>query len=1021
MPISLELPHKRLSQGDLYRSIRRSLPSVEDTTAVDVSELDAVSAASMTGANSVSQSFKSISPLAQLVEAQLAEAHKVGNALKDDVRLMGALLGLIISEHEGPDFYRFIERLRQASKDAREQSGKIGVEKIHGVIQAELEGDDETAQRSTLHRAVAAFRLFLLLAGIAEEYHQSAKFNHSEQADQQGLLEAIGKAKTQGLNLPDLEALLERTTARLVITAHPTKILRQTILHHQKDIFYILQAMHTPDLNPFRQQELVKELSEKVEVLWATQFSRWTKPEPQEEISRVLSYLTRTLYTTLPTVHQKLHQALQYHYESESESPQHPILTVGSWVGGDMDGNPYVTPEVFSDALTRQAEAILNLYADDLQETREKLSHAMHRVGISEALKTSIQQDLEDMREAGEDNQTYASQVEREPYRLKLSLMMRRLQGTRDHNAFLTTEKRAASPFVYPNSQALLADLNVVSDSLCEQGYKRSATVRLDRLKRTVSIFGFHFASIDLREESNHINQTAKAVLRATGVEDSQDFLGDLTREILTRKVLNTSHWEEPQARLPYAEADKQVIQRMLGMLETANKARRFISPDACRNLVITMTNAPVDILAALLLLKTQNLFYPLYGDENPQYASHMDIVPLFETIPDLQNATDIMRAVFANPAYRQQLAARGNRQMIMVGYSDSNKDGGYFTSNWNIYKAQEALWAVAQEAGIELRFFHGRGGNLGRGGGPAQSAIRALPPGTVRYGQDLTEQGEVLSRYYNVPETAQARCENLLNALIQKDLEHPGTEEVAQNHIWEAFADQLSAFARTKYNSLVHENPHFIEYFEQVTPKEVELVKIGSRPSRRHNVQSVSDLRAIPWVFRWFQSRQIIPGWYGLGTALSRFVEEDPETKLTLLKRMYGSWHFLESILENSEIILRQTDLSIARYYCGLAEDKVNTEAILADIEAEYNLTRRMIEAITGNPLLSEPEAQTLKQAIELKEPYLDPLNYIQVQLLSKYRKLAANDPESPMLEAYHRVIVSSIEGVATGLGTSG
>jgi phosphoenolpyruvate carboxylase len=358
---------------------------------------------------------------------------------------------------------------------------------------------------------------------------------------------------------------------------------------------------------------------------------------------------------------------------------------------------------------------------------------------------------------------------------------------------------------------------------------------------------------------------------------------------------------------------------------------------------------------------------------------------------------------------------------MIMVGYSDSNKDGGYFTSNWCIYKAQQELWEIAQAAGIELRFFHGRGGNLGRGGGPAQRAIRALPPGTVAYGQDLTEQGEVLSRYYNVPETAQARCENLLSAIIRKNLEVPSDEEKKHITQWEAIAETLSGYARAKYNSLVHDNPHFIEYFEQVTPKEVELVKIGSRPSHRHSVKSVSDLRAIPWVFRWFQSRQIIPGWYGLGTALSKFIEDDLARNADLLKHLYREWHFLESILENSEIILRQTDMSIARYYCSLATDKTTTEAIFSDIEAEYNLTLRMIRDITGKPLLDEPEVEVLKHSIELKEPYLDPLNYIQVQLLSKYRHLAAEEPDSPMLEAYHRVIVSSIEGIATGLGTSG
>jgi phosphoenolpyruvate carboxylase len=357
---------------------------------------------------------------------------------------------------------------------------------------------------------------------------------------------------------------------------------------------------------------------------------------------------------------------------------------------------------------------------------------------------------------------------------------------------------------------------------------------------------------------------------------------------------------------------------------------------------------------------------------------------------------------------------------MIMVGYSDSNKDGGYCTSNWNIYKAQQALWQVAREAGVELRFFHGRGGNLGRGGGPAQRAIQALPPETVRYGQDLTEQGEVLSRFYNVPETAQARCESLLNAIIRKNIEKTKQTAVEDSQ-WECIAEKLSAHARTKYNSLVHENPHFIEYFEQVTPKEVELVKIGSRPSHRRNVQTVSDLRAIPWVFRWFQSRQIIPGWYGLGTALSRFVAENPAENAALLQTVYQQWPFLESILENSEIILRQTDLSIARYYCSLAQDQENTLAILDDIEAEYNLTLTMIREITGKPLLSEPESQFLKRSIELKEPYLDPLNYIQVRLLSKYRQLSQNEPDNPMIDSYHRVIISSIEGIATGLGTSG
>lgn len=986
-----------LTQRDLYLSVREQLPRLDHL----------ISPAS--------------GPNAQRpVGFEKAARTKTSDALTDDVRLLGALLGLIICEHEGEGFYRFIETLRQASKDARRQSGQIGVEWIHRVIEAELEGKDDLTQRAQLHKAVAAFRLFLLLAGIAEEYHQSEKFNTAHQEASQGVLAAVRQARESQLPLERLEALLSQLNTRLVITAHPTKILRQTILHHQKDIFYILQAMHATQLSPFHQQQLLAQLSEKIEVLWATQFSRWTKPEPSEEISRVLSYLTHTLYATLPQVHQKLYQALDFYYQQSSVWPAEPLMTLGSWVGGDMDGNPFVTPEVFSDALLRQHRAILRQYIEDLRGILDQMSFASHRVGLTEDLRASILTDLEEMRQARLDLRNYPDQLEREPYRLKLNLMSLRLERTLNRNVFLSSDQDLSAPFIYRHSLDLLADFDRVCLSLAEKGYRRSIQVRLDKLRQAVRIFGFHFASIDLREESSHITRTAEAILSAAKVPAVGDLAATLTSEILSPKGVNTQHWENEQ--LPYPPQERQYIQRLLGMLSTANKARRFISAQACQNLVLTMASSPLDLYSALLVLKTQGLFYPVLGlpGESDRYESHMDIVPLFETIPDLQNAVGIMRAAFANPAYRAHLACRGNRQMIMVGYSDSNKDGGYFTSNWSIYKAQQALWAVAEDAGVELRFFHGRGGNLGRGGGPAQRAIQALPPQTVRYGQDLTEQGEVLSRFYNVPETAQARCESLLNAIIQKNLE-PETLSAQQAEQWERLAEQLSDYARQKYNSLVHENPHFIEYFEQVTPKEVELVKIGSRPSHRRNIQTVSDLRAIPWVFRWFQSRQIIPGWYGLGTALSRVVAEQPTDNAALLQQAYRHWPFLKSILENSEIILRQTDMSIARYYCSLAQDQPNTLAILEDIEAEYALTLRMIETITGRPLLSEPESQFLKRSIELKEPYLDPLNYIQVRLLSKYRQLDVDDPGNPLLEAYHRVIVSSIEGVATGLGTSG
>ncbi|MEM0951086.1 MAG: phosphoenolpyruvate carboxylase [Cyanobacteria bacterium P01_H01_bin.74] len=993
--------------------------------------------------------------------------------LSNDIRLMGAVLGLILCEHEGDGFYQFIEKLRQASKAGRKASGEIGIDKIGAIIQSELHPHNDLMQRNILHRAVAAFRLFLLLAGIAEEYHQSIRLQTNPDANAPGLVAAVQHAKGEGLSVEDLSGLLQDFSSRVVITAHPTKILRQTILHHQKDIFHLLQQLHTIHLTPFKQRQIVDGLSEKIEVLWATQFSRWTKPKPEEEISRVVSYLRRTFYQMVPQVNDKLNKAIQFCYDDTPlfsgssptiEKKQPAVLTVGSWVGGDMDGNPYVTPTVFIDAVKQHNAAILQLYIDDIQAVMEKMSHALHRVGVSSTLKQSIVADLEALRSTAIDPSQYSDRAEREPYRLKLNLMVIRLQRTLALGESILLPSPGKRPaMIYQTAKGLLADLRLIADSLNERKFYRSVQMRLESLIQAVSIFRFHFAAIDLREDTAHINTAANTILCTLGhpkqvfkIEKTEPELEALlTEEILSSKALNTSYWHEETAQIPVEPSEKSLVLRVLGMLTIVNQLREQIGEGACNNLVLTMTSSVTDVLAALLLLKTQGLFYPMgqvgikskannaegvHKNLSRDYNSHLNLVPLFETIPDLLTAHTVMEKLFKNKAYRTHLECRNNEQLIMLGYSDSNKDGGYFTSNWCIYTAQKALWDVAKKAGIKLRFFHGRGGNLGRGGGPAQRAIRALPEETVLYGQDLTEQGEVLSRYYNVPETAQNRCESLLSAMIIKNVasttakstpKNTGSRQlnvvekqmVHQSCIaeWETVANQLSGFAREKYNSLVHENPHFIDYFEQVTPKEVELVKIGSRPSHRRNVQTVSDLRAIPWVFRWFQSRQILPGWYGLGSALQQYCDLNPNTGLTTLQAMYNGWYFLESVLENSQIILRQTDLSIARYYCTLAEDQKNTQFILRDIETEFQTTVAMIEQITMKPLLSTPEVQTLQGGISQKSPYLDPLNYIQVELLRKYRAMGKDNPDDPMLGSYHRVIVSSIEGVATGLGTSG
>jgi phosphoenolpyruvate carboxylase len=429
---------------------------------------------------------------------------------------------------------------------------------------------------------------------------------------------------------------------------------------------------------------------------------------------------------------------------------------------------------------------------------------------------------------------------------------------------------------------------------------------------------------------------------------------------------------------------------------------------------VVARSSNPTQLLGALLVLKAQGLFHLL---PNGSATSDIDLVPLFESIRDLKAAASIMDTLFSNPAYKRQLAARGGHQVVMLGYSESGKDGGYAMSNWKIYRAQVDLMAVAERHGVKLRFFHGRGGSIGRGGGPTRRGIKALPPGSTHYGQSLTEQGEVLARHYSVPEDAVVHFSNLIGAFWTKELDVP--PEIPE--LWRNHASQLGATSYDTYRQLI-EHPDFVSYFEQVTPKEVELAKIGSRPQQRKQASSVDDLHVIAWVFRWVQSRQMVPAWFGLGSALETFRRQSPEPAqaLSQLQEMYQRWPFFQTLVFNCETAMRHTDLEIARYYVQvLASPLEPAERILNLIQAEYSRTLSELEQLTGKKLLARNEE--LEHSISLKEPYLDPLNYIQVRLLEGYRRRMAAGAPQDELELYERAIVSSIEGIATGLGTTG
>ncbi|HTM46057.1 MAG TPA: phosphoenolpyruvate carboxylase [Polyangiaceae bacterium] len=952
-----------------------------------------------------------VAPRSARAEAALPPAD---DALSEDVRLLGSLLGQVLVEHAGTDFYRSIESLRQVARSGRREPGGPAWGELDAIIGQALAGRTAHDALIWLTDAAGAFHLFLTLCNIAEGFHYQGN---------ERTLDAAVSHLSRITPTPEALDNITISNVRLVATAHPTKIVRQRVLAHQEDIYSILkQLRRNTSMTALEQMDLLERLTEKIEVLWATQFSRWERPQVSDEIEHTLTFFNRTVYNALAKFHQRLEHTYWFRTGRPLPEPHRPRLYLGSWVGGDMDGNPHVTPDVFEEALLKQHRAVLRKYAEDLRSVAPTFSHAAYRAPPLPALNESIDEDITVLRSAGVASFRSPERVKiREPYRLKLRMMAERLSRRAD----LSGLDGAKVEFSYNSPAELIRELDLVSDSLQASGYHRSAAQDLAAVRRKVDIYGFHGASLDLREDAEIFRATVVHLLSASGAlpgdaakawseMPSQERVARLTECITTIPSLAAPKFQA-EADFPESMQENTSVVRLLRMLGLAFKAQRTLGADSVSNLIVTMTSSPEDVLSGLLLFKTQALFTQNGGAAQ----STMDLVPLFETIIDLQQAPSVMEALFTNPAYAAQLEARGRHQLIMLGYSDSSKDGGYFASNWAVYKAQLALLQVAEKHNIKVRFFHGRGGSIGRGGGPTTRAVMALPPGANRHGHDLTEQGEVLARHYSIEDIAEQHFENTVTALWTKRLTHTAMPEP----VWMTAAEQIAQHSRAAYAALVHEDPHFIAYFEQVTPKEVELVKIGSRPTRRRLAESVKDLRAIPWVFRWFQSRQILPGWYGLGSGLERYMSQggDAEEHLQFLRSMYVGWSFFRSILSNSEIALRQTDLDIARYYVKkLASPQEPAEQILAQIEAEYNRTCKQLERVTGHGLLERTEDKPLGRSIDLKEPYLDPLNYIQVLLLSDYRQRSATETEAG-LDLYERAIVSSIEGIATGLGTTG
>jgi phosphoenolpyruvate carboxylase len=913
-------------------------------------------------------------------------------ALSADIHLLGDLLGEVIRRVAGEDALALEEELRTATKALRTAPSVADARKLRDRL--------DQLDLPQLRLLIRAFSVYFDLINLAEQQARvrtlraSARRLHPRPLTESPQ-EALEQLRQKGISAEPIAEALDRALVVPVFTAHPTEARRRTVLEKLWRIADELERRERVRLLPREAERSVARIAEEIEALWLTHTVRAARPTVLDEVRQGLRMVETTLLEAIPRVYRNLERSLATVFpERQWRVPT--FLRFGSWIGGDRDGNPFVTPEVTLAALRVQQESVLRHYLEKMDDLFSRLSHSEEQVPPSAALRMALA-----------DGAGLLYGVEpvppREPYRLFCRLISVKLARTLEHVRQAKPrwgEIVTAPAGVYVGSAGLLADLRLLAESLQENGAIASAHGAVQDLLRLVEVVGVHMLTLDLRQHSARHAEAMAEILRWAGVctdyqvQPAEQRVAILAREMEQRRPLIPTV-------LPFEGATREVIETF----RLAAAALDALCPEAIHTYVISMAMEPAHILEVLLLAREAGLLRLEEG------RSRLDVVPLFETLEALRGAPRILEALLALPAYRRHLELRGNLQEVMIGYSDSAKESGALQSVWALDRAQRELMAVAAGHGIALQFFHGRGGSVGRGGGPANRAILAQPAGTVNGRIRITEQGEVISDRYGHPAIAERHLEQVLHAVLLTSL--PGTEAPPRAE-WEALADALAADARRHYRWLVYETPEFLTYFEQATPiAEIARLKIGSRPARRGRSKGIEDLRAIPWVFSWMQSRHALPGWYGLGSALDEVVGEDRQRR-GALEEMYRRWPFWRAFVDNAQMILAKADMTIARLYADLVEDAELAERLYGRIAAEYARSVAWVCRITGQQALLE-RTPVLQRSIQRRNPYVDPLSFIQIVLIRRLRRAEA-PPED-----LRAGVLESINGIASGLKNTG
>jgi len=920
-------------------------------------------------------------------DADPVSAADVDLPLREDIRLLGRILGDTVRQQQGEAVFETVERIRRTSIQFRRDKDN--------AARSELAETLNSLSHERTIEIVRAFSFFSHLANIAEDQHVIRQFR--AQAQSPGELEAVPGtvahaltlAQAAGVSRSGVQELLAGILVSPVLTAHPTEVRRKSVLDREMEVARLLadrdRGLATADELSANEDGL----NRAVLILWQTSILRSDRPTVLDEVANGLSYYDHTFLRQLPATYATLEDQLAALDPAWQGAEVPSFLRMGSWIGGDRDGNPFVNADVLRQTMTLQSRLILEHYLDELHLLGGELSLDTRRVSVSAQLRDLVARSHDP-----------SPRRSTEPYRRAIVGIYARLFATaRAFGQAVLPRHPVTEAVAYSDPAELRADLDVLHRSLNANGSALLARGRLRALRRAVDTFGFHLASVDLRQNADVHERVVGELLEAARVTQDYRALSEEGRRAVLLQELKT-----PRPLVsPYHTYSEETASE-INIARTAAETIRRLGNAAIPNYVISKTDNVSDLLEVALLLKEVGLLRPEEGQLD------LNIVPLFETIDDLRNCGPVIEALFAIPDYMRLLESRGRVQEIMLGYSDSNKDGGYLTSTWELYKAEIVLVDVFRRHDVRLRLFHGRGGSVGRGGGSSYQAILAQPPGAVEAGIRITEQGEVIAGKYSSPVMGRRHLEILVAAMLESALH---TQLEAPRDEFLTAMEELSAHAYRAYRALVYETPGFETYFwESTVIAEITSLHIGSRPASRKKSTRIEDLRAIPWVFGWSQCRLMLPGWYGFGSAVKAWTADNPQG-LALLQRMAREWPFFQTLLSNMDMVLAKSDIGIASRYMQLVADVEQREAIFARLRAEWQGSIDALCEILQQRALLERNP-SLERNIRLRFPYIDPLNHVQLELLKRYR---AGDTDERVMQGIHL----TINGIAAGLRNSG